>query len=209
MVASLLASTVTAMVTVSGAEVPVVTVREIANDIASIRLDALAYKLGRSFELEWHSATDEQGALTIFGDQFLDIDPTGLTRPLDADRIIELADAFPQLRFALRDLRRSMRFSDSSAFFAYRCVECVRQQFVALGQRKADSWGRMRDSLRIGRGAIDLITKNAEQERHGRFDHVTFDARSRMLAASFAIVDRFSLYLDRGEQPLPSGLTLV
>ncbi|MFF0532884.1 hypothetical protein ACFYT3_31500 [Nocardia amikacinitolerans] len=126
---------------------------------------------------------------------------TGTTVPGDLlDRYAQAAATNANIRHALADLRSALSLSDDTAFYCYRALESLRQEFIDDSDprpaREKRSWERLRAALGVDEERARELAALATPRRHGANPHLPYDVRrmwlewTRELVAIYIEADR-------------------
>jgi hypothetical protein len=103
---------------------------------------------------------------------------------------------------ALNDLVSSLTVPEHAVLGCYRSVERVRH-LLAPDFPRDRQWSMMRDSLRLSKGYIDLITRASTGPRHGEPRTLQPDEISEIVERCWVIMNRFLEFRKRGNAELP------
>jgi hypothetical protein len=169
-------------------------------------LDALGYHLGAGLEIQMISGVvDDNGVVfpatrrpffatvesnRVEGGQFL---------PYALNAIVN-----PHLRHALADVRQALVLDDDCAFYCYRAIESLRQNYVEGDHDDRNvrdaSWEALRNALNVTRTEIDEIREAAMPRRHGGHLDLDYAKRVEMVITTRKLVGR---YVDTLPEPEP------
>lgn len=194
------ASRVTALFRAETPVQDVDTLKNFIEDAIRVQLDVAGFVLGHAYEVDIERMIRSDGSPPVV---FNAIWATCLRGryPNQGQAITGLFECMSsprgaQLRLCLADLRLAIRFPSDTGFFCYRAIESLRQHFVDEGAAtEKASWDALRSAIGIDRTAIDSVKALADAPRHGRSVWVSPADRSRVLEATWLIVDRFVDYL--------------
>jgi len=181
------------------------TLRHVAQGMLAAIYDAMTYLTGASITVELSSAYDaDADSLSAF---FLAVpEPFIVSEAQPIAEVIRLAVESPIVRRVLRDFHQAIVVIDDTPFYCYRAIETIAQSMMPKGQennRKA-GWARLRIGLQIEPGCISKLESASQPSRHGKpLPHVTGKTRMKQVKLTRQIVERYILFLLRGEQDLP------
>jgi hypothetical protein len=71
------------------------------------------------------------------------------------------------------------------------------------GEKETHAWGRLREALRVDRGALDYVKRHSDFPRHGKPWSISNEERARVFTITDEVIRRYLEWLVRGKQPLP------
>lgn len=175
-------------------------------------LDALGYHLGGALEIQMIGGMVDNKAV-IF---------PAIRRPffvaVEGNRVEE--DQFlpyalnaivnPHLRHALADVRQALALDDDCAFYCFRAIESLRQNYVDGDdddRRVRDAlWEALKTALNVTRDEIDEIGEAAIPRRHGGHLDLDYAKKVEMVITTRKLVGRYVDSLPKPE-PVPEFQT--
>ena len=127
-------------------------------------------------------------------------------RPLAPIRIALLSAKNIQLQRALEQATDAITRSSDAGLHCYRAIEAIRRDFLNgkadEGSAKKKSWTDMNNSLKLTQAFYSLIKTHADVSRHGGLKDITSPEMEDILHKTWAIIDRYLVYLNSGRKPL-------
>jgi hypothetical protein len=181
------------------------TLRNLAETVAIAIYDAVGYLTGTAITVELSSAYDvSTGSLHAFSPALAE--PFRLSEDQPTFAVMRLAVESQVVRRILRDLHQALIVADDTAFYCFRAIETLAQSLVEVGQQnnRNAAWARLKQSLQIEHTCISKLESASQPSRHGKpHSHVTGTTRLKQIKLARQIVERYILFLLRGEQNLP------
>ena len=75
-------------------------------------------------------------------------------------------------------------------------------QSMRNGSEEKVAWPRLRERLRIDRGAIDYVKSHGDFPRHGRPAEISDSERAKVFEITDLAIERFLAYLEFAPAPL-------
>ncbi|MFQ6396644.1 hypothetical protein ACLMAJ_24665 [Nocardia sp. KC 131] len=169
-------------------------------------VDSLGFILAASLELEMTAGRADTSALV-----------GGLTSMpafacVEGNRVepellglyLNVANKNANVRHALADMRMALRLTIDTAFYCFRSIECLRQEFVLDedGTKTLRSWERMNTALGISKADMEPLTRLATARRHGEALPLSHDDRVHWLRWTREVVARYIEEYYPNRQPL-------
>lgn len=172
--------------------------------VARIFVDSIGYDRGCGFDIEiltlMNLKTKER---VVFGVNKDNVDQINFPKSIDVPEVSRLAFSNHQFRRALGDLRECIRSHEDVAFFSYRAIETVKQDFRRSEKESdKDIWPRMRQALNLSEEWLKEISYLSHRPRHGRVDIVDTECRALLIRRAWVVVDRFGVYLKGNRKQL-------
>jgi hypothetical protein len=164
-------------------------------------LDCLGFVLAASLEIEMTTGRADSVAIIgghtalpafsrVGGDR---VDPEHLGAYLAA------AQGNANLRHALADIIMALRLSSDTAFYCFRAIECLRQDFVQDGTRdKHASWNRLHAAMGTSLEEMQVLTGLATARRHGETPKISHDEKLALVRWTREVIGR---YVESGAIP--------
>ncbi len=113
-----------------------------------------------------------------------------------------LADRHQQISIALNDFRLARENTSSTAFFCFRAIEAIRNDFK--GKDEKEVWEKMKNSLNITKDYINKFKeKHADPQRHGvGILETPSEDRQAQLESAWTIINRYLNYCKNNNQKL-------
>ena len=213
---SVAAAQVSALVESSNPIDDLATLKNVIADIVGTVIDAYGYREGRGYLVELTSLTLQDGHLEVYGVEIGALQASRDERPLELHPLLfnVLSDGAgdtpgiayhrQSLRYALADLRQAILSPPDTLFHCYRAIESVMQGFrepQGQGDDKA-AWESMRRALVVDEAALKKLGTDASRHRHGAHATTTGAEREAAMLFAWRIVDRVTLFVQRGGEPL-------
>lgn len=106
------------------------------------------------------------------------------------------------LLLALRDLADSIRHVHTAAINCTRALDAICTYFIPEGKRRNDGWEPMRLALNVSKAYLQSVTEFSKGPRHGQRTIVPDARLGEAGIKTWKVMDRFLIYLKRGNQPL-------
>ncbi|WP_433679959.1 hypothetical protein [Nocardia sp. CA-119907] len=158
-------------------------------------LDSLGFVLAAPLELEMTTGRADTNAIVgglssmpafarVQGNR---VDPDTLGKYLAA------VNGNANVRHALADMRMALRLTIDTAFYCFRAIECLRQEFVRAEDRDktAPSWERMHAALGTSKAAMEPLTQLATARRHGESQPLSHGERVTWLRWTRDVIGRY------------------
>ncbi|MBY4380882.1 hypothetical protein HQO24_04815 [Rhodococcus fascians] len=167
---------------------------EVESVVRSV-LDSLGFVLAASLEMEMTTGRgDVSGIIGVHNSlpAYARVEGDWVESDL-LGRYLKAAEGNANIRHALADMRMALRLSTDTAFYCYRAIECIRQEFVELadGTKTAPSWTRIHAALGTNQAEMEPLTKLATARRHGESLPISHEDRLKWLAWTRDIVGRY------------------
>lgn len=94
------------------------------------------------------------------------------------------------------ELRCAIRYPDYTALHCRLAIEAIRNASNPDDER--DGWGQLRSRLNVKRETIESFKAVANDQRHGKNSHQTWEQRRRCMQIAWEIVHRFSSHTLNG-----------
>jgi hypothetical protein len=215
----IVASQVSALITSPKEIGDLATLKNTVTDLVSTQVDILGYSEGRGYLTEIVAVIMSSGEQIVFPVEIAELQNAKSERPLELGDLLlkvvlnqpsELPEhAFHRqsVRYALADLRGTILSPTDTLFHAYRAVESIMQGFKEPQGEGAEkeAWEQMRMALRVDKQALMDLAEGAKAHRHGFHPYTSWDDRLSAMQFVWRIVDRFTLYIYRGFEPLPQA----
>ncbi|WP_280458689.1 hypothetical protein [Nocardia carnea] len=176
-------------------------------------LDSLGFVLAAPLDLEMTTGRADAdaivGGLTSFP-AFARVEGNRVDAAV-LKKYLDVVNENANVRHALADMRMALRLTIDTAFYCYRAIECLRQEFVQAedGTRTAPSWARMHDALGTSKADMEPLTQLATARRHGESQPLSHEERLKWLRWTRDVVGRYieEHFPDRiaGESHQPTG----
>lgn len=115
----------------------------------------------------------------------------------------------PTLMLALRDLASALRYGNNSLTNCGRAIEGLRKALwgkdEAANAELQLAWERLRNTLRVSKDYLQVITDASRGPRHGSSAYIPGPVRCDVLKRAWIVMNRFLAYRLGGDQPLPAG----
>lgn len=184
-------SQIIARVRVTAGSIDIYTLRNVLASHLRALADYSGFLTGRHLDLEITSAAEvgSPESWVIFGNTIpvLFKDSAKLE-----EESLKLTLTDHSFQLALSDFRKAMPDGTETGFYCFRAIEAIMQTFKQGTEKDADTWDRMRATLRVERPLIDFIKARADDRRHGKAPpSVTDRDRQKMFKVTSAILERY------------------
>ncbi len=120
--------------------------------------------------------------------------------------LMKLMVTNPTLMLALRDLVSAIRYGNNSLTNCGRVIEALRKALWGKDEKnnteREQAWEKMRNTLRISRPYLEVITSASSAPRHGSSAYITSATRQDVLRKTWTVMNRFLQYRLGNDQPL-------
>lgn len=185
--------------------------RSRALDYCNLAVDLFTFATGLSFTVILDSCVLPDGTENSIHLTADDVGKLVSAIQRDAEgRLHGHADAFrrlfeqPQAVFALHDLTQCLSHPDLTAINVGRMLDGLRKLIIGSSVADDQAWAKFRDTLRVDRAYISLITEQSKEPRHGYRLDLAEPERAVLLNRGWTLMNRFIEYRKRGSSsPLP------
>lgn len=112
----------------------------------------------------------------------------------------------PTLMLALHDLTSAIRHGNNSLTNCGRAIEAIRKALWGKDEttdtEQKQAWEKMRNTLRVSRSYLEVITSASTAPRHGSSAYIPAATRQDVLRKAWTVMNRFLQYRLSGDQPL-------
>ena len=197
-------SQIVADLTITKGNTDLNTLKNLLEDHIRSMLDLIGYQQGVSFDVEIVSAVNSiDKTKCVFGIAIPVLQQRrkdSQLNQLSTDTMIAIAKE-PHAQIVLADFREAMRIPTGTGFFCYRAIEAMMQS-MRNGSEEKVAWPRLRERLRIDRGAIDYVKSHGDFPRHGRPSEISDSERAKVFEITDLAIERFLAYLEFAPAPL-------
>jgi hypothetical protein len=113
-----------------------------------------------------------------------------------------LLGKYPPLLIVLNDLIDALNSPNHQPTHCARAIEGIRHHISQSNKDRKRAWAQMNEALQLGEGYAKFITDLSQGPRHGDPQVINATTNAEVALRSWKIMNRFLMYLRRGEKPL-------
>jgi hypothetical protein len=148
-----------------------------AQDFVMVILDLCSFSTGKHHRLLIEKWIKPSGEVSHIYDMFYtgpQLNSAATTHASDFETLLKIISVDPPLFRALRDLIEGTMVPHASAVNCGRVLDALRK-LIAPGLRPDPGWAKLRETLRVERSYLQLISDTSKDPRHGSFDRIKGD----------------------------------